>query len=115
MQKEFPLSLYQIIQFYACIRQLTWLILQIKNLTNQKTIEEKPQGCEISHSITLVIYLQSGNEEMMNSLLMRINEFHTKYMTPWLKYMEDSQDLWNIFFFFKSERSITHLTTSSGH
>lgn len=88
MQKDFVLSLSQI--FYTCIRQF---ILQIKNLTNQKTVEKKPQGCEISRSITLVIYLQSRNEEMMKTLQMRINEFHTKYMTPWLKYMEDSQDL----------------------
>lgn len=31
----------------------------------------------------------------------------TQNMTPWLKYMEDSQDLWNMRALLKSERGIT--------
>lgn len=58
--KKILFCLYPKFIFYACIRQF---ILQIKKLTNQKIVEKKPQGCEISRSITLVIYLQSRNEK----------------------------------------------------
>lgn len=80
--------------FYACIRQF---ILQIKKLTNQKIVEKKPQGCEISRSITLVIYLQSRNEKNDENPTDE-NKWVSHNMTPWLKYMEDSQDLWNMLF-----------------
>lgn len=88
--------------FYACIRQF---ILQIKKLTNQKIVEKKPQGCEISCSITLVIYLQSRNEKMMKTLQMRINEFHTKYDTLVKIHGRFSRSLEHAL--LKSERGIT--------
>lgn len=88
--------------FYACIRQF---ILQIKKLTNQKIVEKKPQGCEISRSITLVIYLQSRNKKMMKTLQMRINEFHTKYDTLVKIHGRFSRSLEHAL--LKSERGIT--------